>query len=88
MGFEKNHVEVIHKRRQYIYFVQDSNGRTALHKGSRKDLPEIVSKLLSHSGIDVNPVDTEGLTPLMEAAKFGKFESLKVCLHFTQLKIQ
>ena len=73
---------------QYFYFIQDNDGRTALHKGSRKDLAEIVTKLLDHSGIDVNPIDAEGLTPVMMATKFGKFESLKVCLHLTQLKIQ
>ena len=37
-----------------------------------------MKELLRQPGIDVNPVDNEGMTPVMEATKYGKFESLKV----------
>ena len=37
-----------------------------------------MKELLRQPGIDVNPVDNDGMTPVMEATKYGKFESLKV----------
>merc|ERR1712013_208836 len=61
--------------------LKDTNGRTALHKGARKDFQEIVKELLNHPAIDVNPVDNAGMTPVIEATKFGKLKSLKVLLN-------
>ena len=47
----------------------------------------IVKLLLSHPDIDVNPVNKKGATPVMEATKNGKIESLKVILSVFKCKL-
>ena len=49
-----------------------------MHTATATDVPTIVQKFLDHRSIDVNPVSKTGLTPVMEATKNGKIESLKV----------
>ena len=62
--------------------VLDQNERTALHTAAASNLPELVLKFLKHPDIDVNLSSKKGSTPVMEAARNGNLESLKVRLFF------
>ena len=68
----------------------DHNERTALHSATSTDLPQLVMRLLGHPDIDVNLTSKKGSTPVMEATKNGKLDSLKVrsfIIHFYEIHV-
>jgi hypothetical protein len=58
---------------------KDENGNTALIMAAAEWNHEMVSLLLQH-GADANSVNYKGRSPLMEAALWGRIESVKVLL--------
>jgi ankyrin repeat protein len=53
---------------------------TALHLASKRGDPRIVDLLLNRKGVDGNPVDKNGVTPLMVAVKKQKMDIVMVFL--------
>eukprot|EP00092_Neocalanus_flemingeri_P075701 GFUD01093827.1.p1 GENE.GFUD01093827.1~~GFUD01093827.1.p1 ORF type:complete len:670 (+),score=186.86 GFUD01093827.1:170-2011(+) len=73
-------VEVLMDTEGLLINLRDKNGRTILHSATGTNEKAIVRKILSHPDIEVNPTSNKGLTPVMEATKNGKIESLQILL--------
>ena len=62
-------------------------GTTALHIACHHNHHKIVSTLLSHPDIDVNPVNSFGFTPFLNACQKKSVETLKVLLRDFRVEI-
>ena len=64
---------------------KDSEGKTALHHCAAHGSPDVVNMFLDHR-VDVNGVDENGVTPLMEAASAGNILVVEcLCTRFPNI---
>ncbi|OAR02376.1 hypothetical protein LLEC1_02597 [Akanthomyces lecanii] len=59
--------------------VKDTRGKTALHLAAAGQHPAMV-RLLASKGANVDAADLDGITPLMEAAFWGRPENVRILL--------
>ena len=62
-----------------LHGVDDSTGKTALHLAAAERFPDIVTLLLDR-GADPNAQTSDGRTPLMEAALWGRLKHVQLLL--------
>ena len=89
MAADKGHQGVIKILLEYGASVDipDAEGRTAMHKASRRGNKEIVDMLLK-KGANLSLKSCEGFTPLHEAAQNGQMEAVQQLVEIGKVDVE